>query len=52
MKYPENFDLTNEIINKIYMTFAYSEDFDKEELIETIYNNQSTISYCDKKRVW
>ena len=51
VKYPENFDLTNEIINKIYMTFAYSEDFDKEELIETIYNNQAIISYCDKKRV-
>ncbi len=51
VKYPENLDLTNEIINNIYMTLAYSEDFDKEELIETTYKDQALLSYCDKTRV-
>ena len=51
VKFPEKLDLTNDIINKIYMTFAYSENFEKEELIETSYNNQTILSYCDKTRV-
>ena len=51
VKYPENIDLKTDLINKIYMTFAYSEDFNKEELIETSYNDNTIISYCDKTRV-
>jgi len=51
VKFPEKLDLTNDIINKIYMTFAYSENFEKVELIETSYNNQTILSYCDKTRV-
>jgi len=51
VKYPENLDLTADLINKIYMTFAYSEDFEKEELIETSYKERIILSYCDKTRV-
>jgi Ras-related GTP-binding protein A/B len=51
VKYPKNLDLTEDLINKIYMTFAYSEDFEKEELIETSYKEQTILSYCDKTRV-
>jgi len=51
VKYPKNLDLTADLINKIYMTFAYSEDFEKEELIETSYKEQTILSYCDKTRV-
>jgi hypothetical protein len=51
VKYPENASLSNDLINKIYMTFAYSEDYKTEELIETTYNNHTVLSYCDKTRV-
>jgi len=51
VKYPETLVLSDDLINKIYMTFAYSEDFDKDELIETSYKNQDILSYCDKRRV-
>jgi len=51
VKYPEKLALSNDLINKIYMTFAYSEDFDKDELIEISYKNQDILSYCDKTRV-
>lgn len=51
IKYPPNFNIPEDLINKIYMTFAYSEDFDKQELIETSYGNLTILSYCDKTRV-
>ncbi len=51
VKYPEKLALSDDLINKIYMTFSYSEDFDKDELIETSYKNQEILSYCDKTRV-
>jgi len=51
VKYPEKLALSDDLINKIYMTFAYSEDFDKDELIETSYKNKEILSYCDKTRV-
>ncbi len=50
-KYPQGFEIQDDLINKIYMTFAYSEDFDKQELIETSYSNLTILSYCDKTRV-
>jgi len=51
IRYPNALEISEDLINKIYMTFAYSEDFDKQELIETSYNNQTILSYCDKTRV-
>ncbi|MHA1191158.1 MAG: ADP-ribosylation factor-like protein [Promethearchaeota archaeon] len=51
IKYPQGFEIPEDLINKIYMTFAYSEDFDKPELIETSYSNLTILSYCDKTRV-
>ncbi len=51
IKYPQGFEIPDDLINKIYMTFAYSEDFDKQELIETSYSNLTILSYCDKTRV-
>jgi hypothetical protein len=51
VKYPKSLVISDELINKIYMTFAYSKDFDKEELIETSYNDLTLLSYCDKTRV-
>jgi len=51
IKYPSGFEIPEDLINKIYMTFAYSKDFDKQELIDTSYNNQRVLSYCDKTRV-
>ncbi len=50
-KYPEEFNLTSELINQIYMTHSYDRNFNKEELIETNYNEQIILSYCDKRRV-
>lgn len=51
IRYPNALEVPEDLINKIYMTFAYSQDFDKQELIETSYNNQTILSYCDKTRV-
>ncbi len=51
IKYPHGFEIQEDLINKIYMTFAYSEDFSKQELIETSYSNLTILSYCDKTRV-
>lgn len=51
VKYPDAFEIPADLINKIYMTFAYSQDFNKQELIETSYNNQTILSYCDKTKV-
>ena len=51
IKYPQGFKIPEELINKIYMTFAYSKDYDKQELIETSYSNLTILSYCDKTRV-
>ncbi|MEJ2279357.1 MAG: DUF815 domain-containing protein, partial [Candidatus Lokiarchaeota archaeon] len=50
-KYPENFNLSQELINKIYMTHAYNQDYENDELFETNYNDQAILSYCDKTRV-
>jgi hypothetical protein len=51
IKYPNALELPMDLINKIYMTFAYSKDISKQELIETTYNNQTILSYCDKTRI-
>ena len=51
IKYPETLELSESLINKIYMTHSYSQDFEKEELIETLYEDQIIFSYCDKSRV-
>ena len=51
VKYPKTFELSDSLINKIYMTHAYSQDFEKEELIEIKYEDQVIFSFCDKTRV-
>ena len=51
VKYPKSLDLSSELINKIYMTHAYSDEFEKEELIQVNYQNKIILSYCDKTRV-
>ena len=51
LKYPENLVVSQNLANKIYMTFAYSEDYHKEELIEINYENKILLSYCDKTRI-
>ena len=52
MKYPLGLELTDDLINKIYMTHSYEEDFKKEELIEISYMNQIIISFCDKTKIF
>ncbi|TXT59102.1 MAG: hypothetical protein BAJALOKI2v1_250008 [Promethearchaeota archaeon] len=51
VKYPESLDLSPNLINKLYMTHAYSEDYEKAEIIEVSYNEKVILSYCDKSRV-
>ena len=51
IKYPESFELSVDLTNKIYMTHAYKQDGDDQELIETNFNDQIIISYCDKSKV-
>ena len=51
MKYPLDLKLTDELINKIYMTHSYEEDFTKDEIIEITYEDQTILSFCDKSKV-
>jgi len=50
-KYPKTFNIPKSAINKVYMTHAYSEDFQSDELIEITYEDKLILSYCDKRRV-
>ncbi len=51
IQYPKALELSDSLINRIYMTHSYNEDFEKEELIEISFENKSILSYCDKRRV-
>ncbi len=51
LKYPLELKLTDDLINKIYMTHSYEEDFKKSELIEVTYKDQIILSFCDKSKV-
>ena len=51
VKFPVNLNVSEDLVNKICMTFAYSDDFSQEELIETSYADLILLSYCDKARV-
>ncbi len=51
MKYPLDFHVSNDLINKIYITFTYSDDIQREELVETSITDFSILSYCDKSKI-
>ncbi|MFX1311372.1 MAG: ADP-ribosylation factor-like protein [Promethearchaeota archaeon] len=51
MKYPLDLELSDDLINKIYMTHSYEEDFTKEELIEIAYEDLIILSFCDKSKI-
>ena len=51
LEYPLDLKLTDDLINKIYMTHSYEEEFKKDELIEIAYKDQIILSYCDKAKV-
>ncbi len=51
VKYPNSLNLSTDLINKIYMTHAYSDDLEEKELIEINYQDKKILSYCDKKKV-
>jgi len=51
IKYPNDFDLSDALINKIYMTHAYQQKNQTEELIEINLEKQIILSYCDISNV-
>lgn len=51
IQYPGALELSDSLINRIYMTHSYSQDFEKGELIEISFENKFILSYCDKRRV-
>lgn len=51
LQYPLDLNLTDDLINKIYMTHSYEEEFKKDELIEVPYKDQLILSFCDKAKV-
>ena len=51
VKYPETLELADSLLNKVYMTHAYKENYEKEELIEINYKAQILLSYCDMTKV-
>jgi len=51
IKHPENLDLSQNLINKIYMTHAYRQENQNEELMEINLENKIILSYCDMSKV-
>ncbi len=51
LQYPLDLNLTDDLINKIYMTHSYEEEYKKDEIIEISYNHQLILSFCDKAKV-
>ncbi|MFX1571059.1 MAG: hypothetical protein ACFFCV_22190 [Promethearchaeota archaeon] len=51
LKFPLGLELTDDLINKIYMTHSYEEELKKDELIEVTYKDQIILSYCNKAKV-
>lgn len=51
IKYPKDLDLSDALINKIYMTHAYQQKNQTEELIEINLEKQIILSYCDISKV-
>jgi hypothetical protein len=51
VEYPLDLKLSDDLINKIYMTHSYEEDFKRDELIEISYQDQTILSFCDKAKV-
>ncbi len=50
--YPKTFNITPDMLNKIYLTHGIGqENIEKEEVIEINYEDQIILSYCDKRRV-
>jgi len=49
--FPEHYDLSSGLINKIYMTHAYDQSVKNQEITEITYKDNIIISYCDKTRV-
>ncbi|HEC41027.1 hypothetical protein LCGC14_0659520 [marine sediment metagenome] len=51
-KYPGTLNLTQDLINKIYMSHSLKQsNVKEEELYELHYDDQVILSYCDKTRV-
>ena len=50
-KYPTDLTLSDDLLNKIYMTHSYEGDYKKDELIDISYKGQIILSYCDKSKV-
>jgi len=50
--YPETLNITNNMVNKTYMSHAFTQNnLNKEELNEIIFDEQIILTYCDKSRV-
>ena len=50
LKYPEEFEISDALINKVYMTHAYGKEL-KEEILEIGFEGRYIMSFCDKSRV-
>ncbi len=51
-KYPGTLNLTQDLMNKIYISHGLKQsNVEEEELYELHYNDQIILSYCDKTRV-
>ena len=51
VKFPENLEISLNLINKVYMSHAIKEDYSTQELIEIDYDNYIILSFCDKSKV-
>ncbi|TFF63466.1 MAG: hypothetical protein EU521_01580 [Promethearchaeota archaeon] len=51
LKHPNTLQISDNLINKIYMTHTYHDENKKQNLVETTANNLIILSYCDKDRV-
>lgn len=51
LKHPQNLEISDDLINKIYITHTYHDENKKEDLVEISTEDVIFLSYCDKSRI-
>jgi len=51
VQHPDNFELSNSLLQKVFITHSFKEIYQEQELIQVDYDNQIILSFCDKSKV-
>lgn len=48
LKHPTNFEISEDLKNKIFMTYTYNPENKREDFLQTTTKDLTILSYCDK----